>query len=737
MKRRPSCHPVRLDQLEPRLLLAGSMPVPLPDPNPYPPVPAGEASVEMYYQWGIPGSRTWHDSSKGDTVHADLEVFDTSESVGDGSAMMLYLGAGKSDPGWLIGMDLGTQPSNSDFNKDGKIDYDGICFWFKGDGSSATALIGINWGSSSDAKFSISMSNPNWQKIYMPWSQWNPPITTFFWFFDYSMSRSDTSKANYFLIDKVDYYYAGQSATESIAPTPNVDTPGYLPAEAFVSGQDLVPKTMAKLQARQPVKIVVAGDSIVTATQMNYLHTSYLSPTTEVQQYTYWAQLSKRLQADYGYSSSAFELRTWNSSTSSWYDTVTPRPTGDLQVVAVAMGGWTAANGLTNIQQILDEHPDVVVWEYGANDVMGGHQSAYITSTQSVINQLKAAGIEVVLQTTTSTCDVRPGYTGGISYVQAMRNMSPTIKDLATQNGCALLDINALMNARGIQFVGTLHSDNIHINLRGQTMWADVAEALFAGPNNNVVTWKYVPDIQPPAVGGIVTPEFIVTSAGSLTLLATGVADPEGQSVSAVKFFRDSNGNGTWDAGDALIGPATNAGNGTWTWTGSPASLPVGAMKLFAVPYGASSSAGTVASLDTTVNPYVPGDANTDGKVSFQDYIVLERNFGLSGIGWAGGDFNFDGVTNFQDYIILERNFGKTIAAPALAGPAVAVLSASVSGSSASLPPTTDTAARTFLLGQPAAAFHLWPARGAKLRISKAAVPATVLANYRYAAKLV
>ncbi len=63
------------------------------------------------------------------------------------------------------------------------------------------------------------------------------------------------------------------------------------------------------------------------------------------------------------------------------------------------------------------------------------------------------------------------------------------------------------------------------------------------------------------------------------------------------------------------------------------------------------------------------GDANLDGKTNFQDYIVLEANFGQSNTGWEGGDFNTDGVVNFQDYIILERNFGTSYvsAAPAAA----------------------------------------------------------------------
>ncbi len=63
----------------------------------------------------------------------------------------------------------------------------------------------------------------------------------------------------------------------------------------------------------------------------------------------------------------------------------------------------------------------------------------------------------------------------------------------------------------------------------------------------------------------------------------------------------------------------------------------------------------------------VAGDANLDLQVSFADYQVLERNFGMtSGATWYDGDFNGDGAVNFADYQALEANFGKsTLNAPA------------------------------------------------------------------------
>jgi hypothetical protein len=63
--------------------------------------------------------------------------------------------------------------------------------------------------------------------------------------------------------------------------------------------------------------------------------------------------------------------------------------------------------------------------------------------------------------------------------------------------------------------------------------------------------------------------------------------------------------------------------------------------------------------------PLLPGDANSDGKVSFADYLLLEGNFGRTGTTWAQGDFNADGKVSFADYLILESSFGQSVTSPA------------------------------------------------------------------------
>ncbi len=60
----------------------------------------------------------------------------------------------------------------------------------------------------------------------------------------------------------------------------------------------------------------------------------------------------------------------------------------------------------------------------------------------------------------------------------------------------------------------------------------------------------------------------------------------------------------------------------------------------------------------------LPGDTDMDRKVTFADYIVLERNFGATNATWAMGDFNGDGKVTFADYIILEGGFGKSVPEP-------------------------------------------------------------------------
>lgn len=63
----------------------------------------------------------------------------------------------------------------------------------------------------------------------------------------------------------------------------------------------------------------------------------------------------------------------------------------------------------------------------------------------------------------------------------------------------------------------------------------------------------------------------------------------------------------------------------------------------------------------------LPGDVNDDGKVGFDDLVVLARNYGKHNAVWEDGDFNADSIVGFDDLVILARNYGKTATAAELA----------------------------------------------------------------------
>ena len=57
----------------------------------------------------------------------------------------------------------------------------------------------------------------------------------------------------------------------------------------------------------------------------------------------------------------------------------------------------------------------------------------------------------------------------------------------------------------------------------------------------------------------------------------------------------------------------------------------------------------------------LPGDIDADGKVDFNDLVLLARNYGKTNLPpYTSGDLNGDGIVNFADLVILARNYGKT-----------------------------------------------------------------------------
>jgi hypothetical protein len=57
--------------------------------------------------------------------------------------------------------------------------------------------------------------------------------------------------------------------------------------------------------------------------------------------------------------------------------------------------------------------------------------------------------------------------------------------------------------------------------------------------------------------------------------------------------------------------------------------------------------------------PANPGDIDLDGEVDFQDFLILQINFGAtSGAERSDGDLDGDGDVDFVDFMIFQPNFG-------------------------------------------------------------------------------
>ena len=62
---------------------------------------------------------------------------------------------------------------------------------------------------------------------------------------------------------------------------------------------------------------------------------------------------------------------------------------------------------------------------------------------------------------------------------------------------------------------------------------------------------------------------------------------------------------------------------------------------------------------DTLVKYTWNGDANLDGRVTFDDYVKIDTGFNTGLTGWLNGDFNYSGSVNFDDYVLIDVAFNQ------------------------------------------------------------------------------
>ena len=122
-------------------------------------------------------------------------------------------------------------------------------------------------------------------------------------------------------------------------------------------------------------------------------------------------------------------------------------------------------------------------------------------------------------------------------------------------------------------------------------------------------------------------------------------------------YFSANNGNDSdelWvsngtPTGTVMLADINPGGGGSWL--SNP--LSVGNVLFVTADDGTNGTELWVATSDP-----LPGDVNLDGRVGFDDFLILSGNYGETNATRAQGDLDGDGTVGFSDFLQLSANFG-------------------------------------------------------------------------------
>jgi len=100
--------------------------------------------------------------------------------------------------------------------------------------------------------------------------------------------------------------------------------------------------------------------------------------------------------------------------------------------------------------------------------------------------------------------------------------------------------------------------------------------------------------------------------------------------------------------------------NGTWTGPGIMSTM-AESNPSYGIGYADSADPGDPAGLSSgtiEIMYTLLGDANLNGKVNGEDFVLMAANFNHAVTnGWDEGDFNYNGAVNGEDFVLLAENF--------------------------------------------------------------------------------
>lgn len=210
---------------------------------------------------------------------------------------------------------------------------------------------------------------------------------------------------------------------------------------------DRLPRTLARLRAKQPLTIALSGDSISEGYNASeYTKTAPFMPP-------YPTLVAAQLEKTYG---------------------------SPVTLHNKAVAGWSSGKGVQELDSILAVKPDLVIIAYGMNDVGGQNPGAFRANIETMLRRIHAANpaTEVILVAT---------MTGNPDWVHTPAEMFPIYRDaLASLEGpgVALADltsvwIRVLERKRHTDLTGNGVN---HPNDHGHRLYARTILALLVDP---------------------------------------------------------------------------------------------------------------------------------------------------------------------------------------------------------------------------------------------------------------
>ncbi len=355
----------------------------------------------------------------------------------------------------------------------------------------------------------------SWTKVDYDWaslgsSSSSPDVG---WQFVLAIKGPITTRT-YVIIDRLGIESPTFDAAPSLSPLAGPDT--LFDGDTMFYGAANLAPTIARLNAKQAIKVIGFGDSVTAGVQA--YRSTWAMDVAACAPYLYFSHLARLLNARFAYTGV-----TWQQ---------------------FGHGGWTAdqARGIVDAEVVANATAgDLVFIEFGGNDLAAGRTIAQLKA------DLKALIDRV--QTKTSQIIVMPATLSSVTigYAAALNTM---IQQIVAEEGVAGIDLLAFMASRGAAFGWAMEANEAHPDLMGHITIAEMIAPILTGQH-----MVYPSDGAPVPSG---------TTSGT-TGTATGTTGTTGTSSTSGSSTTGSTGSaastGTASTGSSSSGSASTSGS--------------------------------------------------------------------------------------------------------------------------------------------------------------------------------